>query len=166
RRPRHSRIHLDHDHPPVAGIDCELNVATAGVNSYCTNDADCNIAHPLKLAVRESHRGGHRDRVAGVHTHRIEVFDRADDHHVVGLVAHDLELVFLPAQDRLLDQHLAGRADGQTGTSYPSKISFVVGEPGAHSAHGETGPDYYRITKIIRSPQHLFDRVADTATGD
>ena len=34
---------------------------------------------------------------------------RADDDDVVGLVAHHLQLVLLPADDRLLDQHLADR---------------------------------------------------------
>ena len=34
---------------------------------------------------------------------------RADDDDVVGLVAHHLQLEFLPADDRFLDQHLADR---------------------------------------------------------
>ena len=50
------------------------------------------------------------DRVAGVHAHRVEVFDGADDDDVVVQVAHHLHLVFFPAQDRFFDQHLGDRA--------------------------------------------------------
>ena len=42
--------------------------------------------------------------------HRVDVLDRADDHHVVVAVAHDLELELVPAAHRLLDEHLADRA--------------------------------------------------------
>ena len=38
-----------------------------------------------------------------------EVLDRADHHHVVVPVAHQLELVLLPAENALLDQHLVHR---------------------------------------------------------
>ena len=51
-----------------------------------------------------------RDAVAGVHAHRVDVLDAADDDDVVGLVAHHLQLELLPAEHRLLDQHLVRRA--------------------------------------------------------
>ena len=54
-----------------------------------------------------------RDAVAGVHAHRVDVLDRADDHHVVVAVAHHLELELAPADHRLLDQHLPDRAGGE-----------------------------------------------------
>ena len=38
-----------------------------------------------------------RDAVAGVHAHRVDVLDRADDHDVVVAVAHHLELELAPA---------------------------------------------------------------------
>src|SRR2546426_6556750 len=40
------------------------------------------------LPVGEGHGRGHRDRVAGVHAHGIDVLDGADDHHVVAPVPH------------------------------------------------------------------------------
>ena len=36
---------------------------------------------------------------------------RADDDDVVGLVAHHLQLEFLPADDRFLDEHFADGAE-------------------------------------------------------
>ena len=53
------------------------------------------------------------DAVAGVHAHRVDVLDRADDHDVVVVVAHDLELELAPAEHRLVEQHLADRRRGQ-----------------------------------------------------
>jgi hypothetical protein len=47
--------------------------------------------------------------VARVDAHRIDVLDRADDHDVVGVIAHHLELELAPAEHRLLQQHLADR---------------------------------------------------------
>ena len=52
----------------------------------------------LQLLVGERHHRGDRHRVAGVHPHRVDVLDRADDHRVVGDVAHHLELDLGPAR--------------------------------------------------------------------
>ena len=41
----------------------------------------------LVLLVGEGLRGRHRDAVAGVDAHGVEVFDGADDHHVVGFLS-------------------------------------------------------------------------------
>jgi len=142
RRSRYPRVHLDHDHSSIGWVDRELDVAAAGIHPNRTDDADRDIAHPLVLAVGESHCRSHGDRIAGMHSHRVQILDGADDHDVVGLVAHDLELVLLPAQDRLLDQHLAGGAGRQAGAGHPAKISFVVGQARAHATHGEAGADY------------------------
>ena len=71
------------------------------------------VAQGLVLAVGEALLGRDGDRVPGVHPHRVDVLDRADDHHVVVAVAHDLELELAPAQHRLVQQHLIDRRDRQ-----------------------------------------------------
>ena len=86
-------------------------------------------------------RGGDGDRVAGVHAHRVDVLDRADDHHVVVAVAHQLELELLPADDRLLEQHLGGGAGVQAGAGDAAQVGLVVGDAGAEAAEGERGTD-------------------------
>ena len=95
---------------PSAGFDGELDVAAAGVDADGADDVDADVAQLLVLAVGERQRRRDGDRVAGVHADRVDVLDRADDDGVVGRVAHELELVLLPAEDRLLEQHLGGRA--------------------------------------------------------
>ncbi len=43
-----------------------------------------------------------------MHAHGINVFDGAHDDAVAGLIAHDLHLVFFPADDAFFHKHLAG----------------------------------------------------------
>ena len=106
---RHARIHLDHDHAPV-GVNRELDVRPSGIDADFADDPQRRIPHHLVFLVGQGLRGRDRDRVAGMHAHRIEIFNRANDDDVVGAVAHHFELEFLPALDRFLDQHLmAGR---------------------------------------------------------
>ena len=57
--------------------------------------------------------------------------------HVVVPVAHDLELVLLPAEDGLLEEHLGGRRGVEPGAGDAAQVGLVVGEAGAGAAHGE-----------------------------
>ena len=43
-------------------------------------------------------------------------------------VAHQLELELLPAEDRLLEQHLGDRAGVQPGAGDPAQVRLVVGD--------------------------------------
>ena len=81
--------------------------------------------------------GRHRDRVAGVHAHRVEVLDRADDDAVVAAVAHHLHLVFFPADHRFLDQQLVGRRGVQAALADRLEFLAVVGDAAAGAAQRE-----------------------------
>ncbi len=115
-RARYARVHLDHDDLVGVGIDRELDVGAAGLDSDCADHGDRLIAQQLVLLVRQSLLWRDANAVARVDAHRVEVLDRADDHDVVGAVAHHLELELTPAQHRLLEQDLA---DGR-GAQAPS----------------------------------------------
>ena len=71
----------------------------------------------------------------------IEVLDRADDDHVVGEVAHHLELELLPADHRLLDEDLARRALLKTPLDRRLELLGVVGDGAAGASEGERGAD-------------------------
>src|SRR4029078_12190329 len=94
-------------------VDRELHVAAAGLDTAATNARERGRAHLLILDVTPRWPRSHRDRVAGVHSHRVDVLDRADDDAVVGAVAHHLELVLLPTGDALLDDDLVHRGGGE-----------------------------------------------------
>ena len=94
-----------------AAQDCDADVrlqkrgaSAGGLAAGLKETQECDI--DVRLEERGHLRGGDGDGVAGVDAHGVHVLDGADDDHVVRQVAHHLQLILLPAQQRLLDQHL------------------------------------------------------------
>ena len=108
-RARDARIHLDNDHASVVRVDGELYIGATGVDADLAQHGQTGVAQNLVFLVAQRLGWCHRDRVACVHTHRVEIFDRADDDAVVCLVAHHLHLEFFPAQKRFFNQQFVGR---------------------------------------------------------
>ena len=98
RRTRNAWVHLDHHHAAVHRVDRELHIRATRINADFTQHSQGSIAQDLVFLVSQRLRRCHRDGVAGVHAHGVQVFDRADDDAVVGLVAHDFHLVLFPAE--------------------------------------------------------------------
>ena len=89
----------------IRRVHRELNVGTAGLYAYLADDGQTGIPHALIFFVRQRLRWSDRDRISRMDSHRIKVFNGANDHDVVVQIAHDLHLVFFPTQDRLFNQH-------------------------------------------------------------
>ncbi len=100
-----------------------------------------------------------------MHTDRVDVLDRADDHDVVATVAHQLELVFLPSEDRLLDQDVRGRRCGQTASGDTFEILLVVCHSGAEATHRERRANHDGVTELGHGRANLVHRVADGRAG-
>ncbi len=115
-RARHARVHLDHDDLVGGAVDRELHVGSAGLDADRADRGDRLISELLVLLVGERLLRRDAHAVAGVHAHRIEVLDRADDHDVVRSVAHHLELELAPPEHGLLEQHLGDRGGFQSAT--------------------------------------------------
>ena len=126
-RPRHARVHLDHDDLVGRRVDRELHVGAAGLDADGADDGDRLVAQLLVGAVGQRLLRGDGDAVAGVDAHRVDVLDRADDHDVVRVVAHDLELELAPAEDRLVDQDLADRRGGEALRDDPLEVLDACG---------------------------------------
>jgi len=137
RRPRHARVHFDHEHAPVLRIDRELHVRAAGVDADLAQHRDRRVAHDLVFLIRQRLGRRHGDGIARVHSHRVEVLYRADDDAVVPAIAHDLHLEFLPADHRLLDQQLVRRRRVQPALAYGDELLAVVGDAAAGAAESE-----------------------------
>ena len=131
---RHARIHLDDDQPPVGRVHRELHVRPAGLDPDLAQHLDRGVAHDLIFLVGQRQRRRHRDRIAGMHAHRIDILDRADDDAVVVLVADDLHLVLLPAEHRFLDQHLGGRRGVEPALDDLQELLAVIGDAAAGAA--------------------------------
>ena len=70
-------------------------------------------------------------------THRIDVFDGADDDAIVRLVADNFHLVLLPAEHAFLDQHGADRGGTQAVPDDLLVFLDIVGHAAAFTAKGE-----------------------------
>ena len=81
-------------------------------------------------------------------------------------VAHDLELVLLPADDRLLQEHLGGRARGQAGAGDAAQPLLVVGHARADAAHREARADDHRVAELAGRAEAVLERVADDRLSD
>ena len=140
-RTRYPRVHLDDDEPAIHRVDRELNVRAASFHPDLAQHRDRGVAHDLIFLVGKREGRRDRDRVAGMHAHRIEVLDRADDDTVVHAVADDLHLEFLPPQHRFLDQHFVGGGGVDAALDDLDELGLVVGDAAAGAAERERGPD-------------------------
>ncbi len=139
----------------------ELDVATAGVDAHTADDRDADVAQLLVFAVGQCEDRRHSDRVTGVHADRVDVFDRAHDHHVVVAVAHELELVFLPALDALFDQHLVGRGIMDASAGDTVQFLGVVCNARTEAAHREAGAHHKREAEAFGDRVHFLERMRD-----
>ena len=152
-----ARVHLDDDHLTRLGVDRELDVRTARFDADFANHREARVAHPLIFLVGQRLGRSHRDRIARVDPHRIEILDRANDHDVVVLVAHHLHLVLFPTKHRLLDQHFGDRRLVQPATNERIEVVAVVGHRRSGSAHREAGAHDARQTDRIKHAPGMFD---------
>ena len=96
-----------------------------------------------------------------MHAHGIEVLDGAHHHDVVAAVAHELELVFLPSEDGLLEEDLVSGARLQSHARDAQEVGLVVGHAGAGPSHGEGRAHHDGVAQRLDSGQALLDAVAD-----
>ena len=159
RRPRHARIHLDHDHAAIGRIDGELHIRAAGLHPDLAQNRQRGIAHDLVFLVGERQSGRDRDRIARMHAHRIEILDRADDDAIVRLVADDFHFIFFPAENAFLDQDLIGRRGIDAAFDDLDEFGFIVGDATARAAHREGGADDGRQADIGQRLKRLRQRL-------
>ena len=107
-------------------------------------------AHQLVFLVGQRQRRGHGDGIARVHAHGVHVLDGADDDGIVGTVAHDLHLEFLPAQQALVDQDLPDRRGVHAGAAIVDVVLAVVGHAAAGAAQRVGGADDGRQADLFQ----------------
>ena len=148
RRPRDARVHLDDRHAAVGGVHCELHVAAAGLDADLAQNRDRGVAHRLVLAIGERLRRCDGDRVAGMHSHGVDVLDGAHDDGVVVPVAHDLHLELFPADDALLDEYLAHGRQRDSVCHDVAKLIDVVGDAATGAPHRERRANHARKSHL------------------
>ncbi len=134
RAARDTRIHFDHYHTAVFWVHGELYVRSARFYADFADNRGSSVAHALIFLVRQRLRGSHGDRVAGVHAHRVEVFDGTNHHEVVAEIAHHFQLVLFPAKHGFFHQRFVHRTHVQSVRDGFSKLFLVVSDGTARSA--------------------------------
>ena len=159
-RTRYTRVHLDHDHVAGVRVHGKLHVGTAGIHTDFTQYRQAGVTHDLVFLVGQRLCWRHGDGVAGVHAHRVEVFDGADDDAVVVAVTHHFHLVLFPAQYRLLDQQLVGGRGFEAALADGQELFLVVRNTAAGAAHGEGRANQRGVAYLGLGFQRLFHGVA------
>ncbi len=151
-RPGDPRVHLYYHHFPVLRVDGELDVRSPRLDSDLTNDRYGRIPHELVLLVRKGLGRGYRYAVAGVDPHRVDIFDRANYHHVVISVPHHLEFVFLPSHEVFLHQDFVYRRLHQTLPDQVFELTPVIGDPTTRTPKCKGWPHDQGQAYLIQRP--------------
>ena len=163
RGTRHARIHLDDDEPAILRIDRELDVGAACFDADFTQHRDARVAHDLIFLVGQGQRRRDRDRIPGVDAHRVHILDRADDDGIVRPVADHLHLIFLPAEDGFLDQHLVGRRGLEAAADDVLELLAIIGDAAAGAAQREAGADDGREPDMLQCRHGVIHVMGDAA---
>lgn len=164
---RDAWVHLDDDDAAVGGIDRELDVGASGLDADFANAGEGLVAHDLVFAVGEGLCGGDGDGVAGVDAHGVEVLDGANDDAVVGAVAHDFHLVFLPAEEAFFDEDFVNGGEVDAAGADFFELFFVVGDATAAAAEGEGGAnDEGHGADLFRDFAGVFHAVGDAGVRE
>jgi len=94
-----------------------------------------------------------------VHTHWVEVFDRADDDAVACTIAHDLHLVLFPAHDALFNEHFADGGELKPLRNDARELFGVRCRAAARATQGERGAQDNGVADRRRDLERLIDRV-------
>src|SRR5699024_5280438 len=144
RRSAYARINFNGYEAVAARLHSKLHIAAAGKSTNGAHHFNGGVAQHLELLVGKRLRRRHRYRVAGVYTHRVNIFDRADDDDVVVFITQQLKLIFFPAKDRLLDEHAVDGTHFQPAAHFAFKLIFRPHDPAAGPAHGKGGTNHNR----------------------
>ena len=101
-----------------------------------------------------------------MHAHRVKVLHVADRNARVLGVAHDLVLDLLPAQQRLLHQHLPDRTGSQAFLDHGLQLDRGARHSATCSPEGVGGSDHQRKAYVGRELLRLLNRHHRSTRGD
>ena len=159
----HARVHFDDDQAAVFRVERELHVRTARFDADFLQNGERGHAHALVFHVGKRLRRCHRDGVARMNAHGVNILDGAHDDAVAGLIAHDFHLVFFPADDAFFHKHLAGGRKLQTLRHDLAQLLLVVGDAAARAAEREARAKHAGVAHLAGELDGVFDGVRITA---
>ena len=158
-----SRVDLDYDDTIALRVMGELYVGSADNLHAVYNLVSLLLQTLLNFLGNRKHRC-RAEGVAGVNTHRVDVLDEANRDHVAFAVADNLKLQLLPAEDGLLNQHLAYEAGLKTSRANGAELFLVVHKTAAGAAHGVSRTENYRVAELVGNRKGLVNAVRNLAS--
>ena len=87
-------------------MEGKLNVRSPGFDAHGTDDRLRRFAHALIIRIGQGQYWGHRDGIAGMDSHGIEILNATNDFDVVIEIPNDFEFKFFPSEDAFFDENL------------------------------------------------------------
>ncbi len=143
----------------------ELDVGSPRGNPDLADHRQRGVPEDLVFPVRQGLGGRDGDRVSRVDPHGVDVLDGTDDDHVVLLVPHDLQLEFLPAEDRLLDEDFPDQALFHPELGELLEFLLVEGHGTARPPEGEAGADDHGKAEFPDDRPGFLHGPGDFASG-
>ena len=127
---RGTRVDFDDHHAAGLRVVSELHVGTANHADGFHNLEGLFLQFFFELLVDGEERGC-AEGVAGMHAHRVDVFDEADGDHLVLGIAHDFDFEFFPTEDGFFDEALVRHGEFKTVGANGAEFFHVVAETAA-----------------------------------
>ena len=163
RRTRRTRIDFNNHNTARARIMGKLHIRA-------TNHADGfhNLkGHLLQAFHRFRCDRQHRsraERVACMHTHRVNIFDGAHANHLILCVAHHLNFELFPPLNRLFHQNLMRHREVQALTCNRVQLFNIVSKAATCATHRVSRANHHRETNLFGNLFGLFHVIGDTRT--
>ena len=155
-----TRVDFDNHHAAGLRIVSELHVGTANHADRFHNLEGLFLQFFFELLVDGEERGC-AEGVAGMHTHRVNVFDEADGNHLVLGVANHFDFEFFPTEDGFFDKALMRHREFKTVGADGAEFFHVVAETATCTTHGVCRANDNRVTDFGHDLFGFFHRVAN-----
>ena len=163
RRTRNPWVHLNHHLLACQWVDCKLHIGSASLNADSSNAGKCCISHLLIFNVGQRHRWRNGDGVTCVDSHRINVFNRTDDHAIIGTIAHHFKFVLFPTSNRSFNQYFIDWTSQQAVRNNLFEVFFVMRDAGAATAQDVCRTNNGWQSNFVAHNQGLFHVVSHAA---
>ena len=159
-RTRGTRVDFDNHHAASLRVVSELHVGTANHADGFHNLEGLFLQFFFELLVDGEERGC-AEGVAGMHAHRVDVFDEADGDHLVLGIADHFDFEFFPTEDGFFDEALVRHGEFKTVRANGAEFFHVVAETAACTAHGVCRANDDRVADFSNDLFGFFHRVAN-----
>ena len=101
-----------------------------------------------------------------MNTHRIEVFNRANNDAITRTIAHNLHLVLFPTLDALFNKNLGNRRKVKTLGNDELKLFLIMSNTTTSATKCEGGANHHGVTEHVGKPKSIINGVGVATSGN